>query len=135
MQSKKFKIVAAKNLSKEQMAIIEQRLPAWIEFFEEHGWKCRKDSSAHFRRGIMGYSPPELYDVGLTFKRLSKRRLLFGFVRIEDLEFREPFKKGCMCAIHMGGQKATLKNLHTIDNDFVVLYEGGGAWDEAKISG
>lgn len=132
MQNKKFKIVSAKNLSKEQMAIVNKKLPAWIEFFEQHGWKCRKESSSHFRRGIMGYSPSELYDVGLTLKRLSKRRLLFGFVRIEDLEFREPFKNGCMCAIHMGGQKVILKNRHTIDNDFIVLYEGGEPWAEAK---
>lgn len=136
MQGKRFKIVVAKNLSEKQREAVDGCLVSIIKWLSSDGWKCRRESGAFLRRGILGYTYSGLLEVGITFKRLSKHRLIFGFVRFEDLDIILPCQKGCQCAMHLGGLKAVLKDSKNIDRNFTVLYDGHGVskWAEAKES-
>ena len=124
-----FRIVYHKSIpwSKE----LEEFLVTKINHFTgPDSYKCRRDSSAYYRRGIVGYLLNKDFiwkkgDYEYTFKRLVNGRRIFGIVPITELQSKEPlnFDK-CHCAIHAGGQRATLETPYK-EEDYTTFFETG----------
>lgn len=124
-----FKIVYHKSI--EKTPELEQFLKKKKDqFCSANSYKCRADSAAFYRRGLLGYGLNEKFtsngDIVFTFKRLSKGRRIFGIVPIQELVPKNPPLKlnQCMCGIHRGGQRVNLATPYK-DEDYIVFFETG----------
>jgi|LakMenEpi03Aug12_release.lakeMendotaPanAssembly.Ray.scaffolds.fasta_scaffold541897_2 hypothetical protein len=101
------------------------------QFCSENSYKCRKDSSAYYRRGLFGYGLDANFETRqepiYTFKRLSRHRRIFGIVPVSILvPTNSPLitTDFCRCAIHLGGQRVNLSVAYN-ESDYVTYFETG----------
>ena len=122
-----YRILIHKDIPNEWMEYATQACERFRKLAESpDGYKCRRDSAAFYRRGILGYSLPSI-DPKITFKRLVKNRPIFGAVPISLLETTSgevPELDRCMCAIHRGGVRVRLIN-GFIEGDYDMYDEKG----------
>lgn len=101
-------------------------------FCSPESYKCRTDSGAFFRRGLLGLAVGPNFETNhddpiiYTFKRLSRNRRVFGLVPISLLVPKNPpiDLEQCMCAIHRGGQRVNLAVPYN-ENDYQTYFEIG----------
>ena len=109
---------------------LQEFLSNYVTRFTSPGsYKMRRTSAAFYRRGILGYCVDENFkatkNIKYTFKRLSKKRRIFGLVPIEQLDFQDESNLDqCMCAEHRGGQRVNLKTPYNED-DYITFFETG----------
>ena len=101
-------------------------------FCSPDSYKCRADSGAFCRRGLLGFAVGPNFQTNqddpiiYTFKRLSSKRRIFGLVPISLLVPKNPpiNLQQCMCAIHRGGQRVNLAVPYD-ENDYETYFETG----------
>jgi len=104
-----------------------------VEYFTSpDSYKCRKKSSAFYRRGVFGRALTGEFKMGYrskeiqyTFKRLSRNRRVFGVVPLGELDSLDTLDLNqCICGEHMGGQRVNLKTPYNSDN-YINYFETG----------
>ena len=125
-----FRITYHKSIpySKELLYFLESQK---TQFCSPDSYKCRTDSGAFFRRGLLGLAVGSDFQINqnpviYTFKRLSRNRRVFGLVPISLLVPKNPpiNLEQCMCAIHRGGQRVNLAVPYN-ESDYETYFETG----------
>ena len=124
-----YRICIQKHLSKEQKDIGIEYIEDFIKEVGAHGgsyanaYRTQGGWKSWFRRGTLGLSPPKLSKKGLTLRRLSNNRRIFGIQSLDSLKINGIDESdGCYCPIHRGSIK--VKSLKMLD-DFDIIYEEG----------
>lgn len=130
-----FRFAIQKGLNNKQNELAQDVAWCFINAVAEHkgsfakAYRTKGGRASYLARGNLGYTFGGLKDLGLTLRRLSKNKRVFGIMRLKDLEVKDlnitaDKLNECMCPqYHGGGRKVRM--LIPYENNFRTIYEIG----------